>query len=141
LSAEESELYKKLKQQIKESEFLEIQEKYLKDDQKRLKYELVRSREELKRIQAVPLTVGYKFIANASHFVEMIDENYALINSSGGSNLYVRVLSTIDREKLKANTSIALHRHSQSVVDVLPTETDSSIQMMHVTGTLFSYDP
>jgi 26S proteasome regulatory subunit T3 len=64
----------------------------------------VRSREELKRIQAVPLTVG--------HFVEMMDENYALINSSGGSTLFVRVLSTIDREKLKPNTSIALHRHS-----------------------------
>lgn len=67
----------------------------------------------------------------------MVDENYALINSSGGSTLFVRVLSTLDREKLKANTSIALHRHSQSVVDILPTETDSSIQMMHVTGIYF----
>jgi len=52
----------------------------------------------------VPLTVG--------HFVEMVDENYALINSSNGSALYVRVLSTLDREKLKPNTSIAVHRHS-----------------------------
>jgi 26S proteasome regulatory subunit T3 len=42
----------------------------------------------------------------------MMDENYALINSSGGSTLFVRVLSTLDREKLKPNTSIALHRHS-----------------------------
>ena len=40
----------------------------------------------------------------------MINENYGLINSNGGSTLYVRVLSTIDREKLKPNTSIALHR-------------------------------
>ena len=64
----------------------------------------------------------------------MMNENYALINSNGGATLYVRVLSTLDREKLKPNTSIALHRHSHSIVDILPTETDSSIQMMHVTG-------
>lgn len=85
----------------------------------RLKRELVKSKEELKRIQSVPLTIG--------HFVEMIDENYALISSNGGGTLYVRVLSTLDREKLKSNCSIALHRHSNSVVDILPTESDSSI--------------
>ncbi|CAD8095143.1 unnamed protein product [Paramecium primaurelia] len=125
LTQEELELFKLLKQREQELEYLDIQEQYLKEDQKRLKRELVRSREELKRIQAVPLTVG--------HFNEMMNENYALINSNGGATLYVRVLSTLDREKLKPNTSIALHRHSHSVVDILPTETDSSIQMMHVT--------
>ncbi|CAD8102968.1 unnamed protein product [Paramecium sonneborni] len=125
MTQEELELFKLLKQREQELEYLDIQEQYLKDDQKRLKRELVRSREELKRIQAVPLTVG--------HFNEMMNENYALINSNGGATLYVRVLSTLDREKLKPNTSIALHRHSHSVVDILPTETDSSIQMMHVT--------
>ncbi|CAD8189827.1 unnamed protein product [Paramecium octaurelia] len=125
LTQEELELFKQLKLKEQELEYLDIQEQYLKEDQKRLKRELVRSREELKRIQAVPLTVG--------HFNEMMNENYALINSNGGSTLYVRVLSTLDREKLKPNTSIALHRHSHSVVDILPTETDSSIQMMHVT--------
>ncbi|CAD8187651.1 unnamed protein product [Paramecium pentaurelia] len=125
LTQEELELFKLLKLREQELEYLDIQEQYLKEDQKRLKRELVRSREELKRIQAVPLTVG--------HFNEMMNENYALINSNGGATLYVRVLSTLDREKLKPNTSIALHRHSHSVVDILPTETDSSIQMMHVT--------
>ena len=91
----------------------------------RLKRELLKTKEELKRIQSVPLTIG--------HFVEMVDENYALINSNGGGTLFVRVLSTLDREKLKTNGSIALHRHSNSVVDILPTESDSSIQMMQVT--------
>jgi len=60
----------------------------------------------------VPLTIG--------HFVEMIDESHGLVTSTGGTNYYVRVLSTIDREKLKASTSIAMHRHSHSVVDILP---------------------
>lgn len=36
----------------------------------------------------------------------------------------VRVLSILDREKLKPNCSVALHKHSNSVVDILPTEAD-----------------
>lgn len=66
------------------------------------------------------------------HFVEMIDENHGLVTSTGGTNYYVRVLSTIDREKLKTSTSIAMHRHSYSVVDILPSESDAAIQMMQV---------
>lgn len=60
----------------------------------------------------------------------MIDSHYGIVNSTAGSTYYVRVLSTLDREKLKANTSIALHRHSHAVVDILPPESDSSIQLM-----------
>lgn len=121
---EEENLYNKLQELNKYLEFLTIQEEYIKEDQIKLKREEVRSKEELKRIQAVPLVVG--------HFVEMIDENHGLVTSTGGTNYYVRVLSTIDREKLKVSTSIAMHRHSYSVVDILPSESDAAIQMMQV---------
>jgi len=87
-----------------------------------LKRELIRAKEELKRIQSVPLIIG--------QFNEMIDSHYGIVNSTAGSTYYVRVLSTLDREKLKPNTSIALHRHSHAVVDILPPESDSSIQLM-----------
>lgn len=60
----------------------------------------------------------------------MVDTNYGIVSSTAGSTYYVRVLSVLDREKLKPNTSIALHRHSHSVVDILPPETDSSIQLV-----------
>lgn len=85
----------------------------------------MRSKEELKRIQATPLLIG--------HFVEMIDEVHALVSSTAGSTYFVRVLSTLDRELLKPSTSIALHKHSHAIVSILPTETDSSIQMMMTT--------
>lgn len=49
---------------------------------------------------------------------------------SPGSNYYVRILSTIDRELLKPNASVALHKHSNALVDVLPPEADSSIMML-----------
>jgi len=53
------------------------------------------------------------------------------VNASvAGSNYYVRILSTIDRELLKPSASVALHKHSNALVDVLPPEADSSITML-----------
>lgn len=46
---------------------LELKEDFVKDEYKQLKREIVRSKEEIKRIQSVPLCIG--------QFLEMIDEN------------------------------------------------------------------
>ena len=54
-----------------------------------------------------------------------------------GSNYYVRILSTIDRELLKPSASVALHKHSNALVDVLPPEADSSITMLQAGTFLF----
>jgi 26S proteasome regulatory subunit T3 len=90
-----------------------------KDEQRNLKRELVRAQEEVKRIQSVPLVIG--------QFLEPIDQHTGIVGSTTGSNYVVRILSTIDRELLKPSSSVALHRHSNSLVDVLPPEADSSI--------------
>jgi 26S proteasome regulatory subunit T3 len=121
----DQDLYQRLKALEEELEFINIQEEYIKDEQKNLKNELIRAKEELKRIQSVPLVIG--------QFIEMIDENHGLVSSTAGSTYFVRILSTLDREQLKVNCSVALHRYSHSVVDILPPESDSSIQMMQVT--------
>lgn len=42
----------------------------------------------------------------------------------------MRILSTLDRELLKPSSSVALHRHSNALVDILPPEADSSIAML-----------
>ena len=44
--------------------------------------------------------------------------------------MQVRILSTINRELLKPSASVALHRHSNALVDVLPPEADSSISLL-----------
>ena len=49
---------------------------------------------------------------------------------SAGSNYYVRILSTLNRELLKPSSSVALHRHSNALVDILPPEADSSISLL-----------
>jgi len=115
-------MYAKMKSLQRQLEFLEIQEEYIKDEMHNLKRELVRAKEEVKRIQSVPLVIG--------QFLEIIDHNHGIVSSTTGSNYYVRILSTINREVLKPSSSVALHRHSNAVVDVLPPEADSSISML-----------
>lgn len=115
-------LYGLVKRREQERDFLDVQEQYVKDEILHLKRELIRAKEEVKRIQSVPLVIG--------QFNEMVDTNFGIASSTAGSVYFVRILSTIDREKLKPNASVALHRHSHSVVDVLPPESDSTIQLM-----------
>jgi 26S proteasome regulatory subunit T3 len=70
----------------------------------------------------VPLVIG--------QFLEPIDQNTGIVGSTTGSNYVVRILSTLDRELLKPSSSVALHRHSNALVDILPPEADSSIAML-----------
>merc|ERR1712119_37171 len=111
--------YQKLQKQL---EFLELQEDYIKDEMKNLRKEYLHAQEEVKRIQSIPLVIG--------QFLEAVDQNNAIVGSTTGSNYFVRILSTIDRELLKPNSSVALHKHSNALVDVLPPEADSSITML-----------
>lgn len=117
-----SDLYTKLKERQNQLKFLQIQEDYIKDEQKNLKRELLRAQEEVKRIQSVPLVIG--------QFLEMIDSSSGIVHSTTGSNYYVSILSTLNREDLKPSSSVALHRHSHALVDILPPEADSSIQLL-----------
>lgn len=118
----EGDHYVRLKTLQRQYEFLEIQEDYIKDEMKSLKRELLHAQEEVKRIQSVPLVIG--------QFLEMVDENTGIVASTTGNNYYVRILSTINRELLKPSSSVALHRHSNALVDILPPEADSTISML-----------
>merc|ERR1711907_268560 len=120
--ASEQDLYTEMKRLQSQLDFLDTQESYVKDETKNLRRELLRAKEEVTRIQSVPLVIG--------QFHEMVDQLHGIVASTTGSTYYVRILSTINRELLRPSSSIALHRHSNSVVDVLPPEADSSISLM-----------
>lgn len=119
---QEEDLYTKYKKLSRHLELLDIQESYIKDEQANLKRELIRAQEEVKRIKSVPLVIG--------QFLEAIDQQTSIVGSTTGSNYVVRILSTLDRELLKPSSSVALHRHSNALVDILPPEADSSIAML-----------
>jgi 26S proteasome regulatory subunit T3 len=107
---------------VRPTHLLAPQEEYIKEEQKSLKNELLRAQEEVKRIQAVPLVIG--------QFLEMVDNDTGIVGSTTGSNYYVRILSTLNRELLRPSASVALHRHSNALVDVLPPEADSTISLL-----------
>ncbi|CAD49173.1 26s proteasome aaa-ATPase subunit Rpt3 [Plasmodium falciparum IGH-CR14] len=121
----EEDYYIRLKNLKKQIDILNIQEDYIKEEHKNLKRELIRSKNEIKRIQSVPLIIG--------QFLDIIDNNYGIVSSTAGSNYYVRILSTLNKEDLKPSVSVALHRHSHSIVNILPSESDSSIQLLQIT--------
>ena len=110
--------YDRLKELEDELALLNIKEKFIKDEVRYLRRELVRAQDEVLMIQSVPLKVG--------NFVEMVDSNYAFIE---GDTL-VRVMKTLDRRLLKPNTSVALHRHAKSIVDILPPEGTTAVQIL-----------
>jgi 26S proteasome regulatory subunit T3 len=111
--------FKKLERQL---EHIDVMESYLKMEMLSLEKELLHAQEEVKRIQSVPLVIG--------QFLEAVDHDHAIVGSTTGSNYFVRVLSILDRELLKPGCSVALHKYSNALVDVLPPEADSSIQML-----------
>lgn len=119
------ELYMELCRVSRELELAIAQEEYIREEQRALKRELIRSKEEVKRIQSVPLIIG--------QFLEMVDQDHGIATATSGQSVYTRILSTIDRQELKPNASVAMHRYSSSVVDVLPPEADSAITMMQMT--------
>lgn len=121
-----SSAYEQLQKKRQRLNFLSLQEECLRDEIKHLQVEYKRAKEEVKRIQSVPLFIG--------QFLEMIDKDSCIISSTTGALHYVSVLSTIDRELLRPNTSVALHRHSSSVVDILPPDSDTSVQMLTKDG-------
>ena len=121
----EDEKYIKYKKLQKELELLEIQENYIKEETNNLKVQYARGKQEIKTILGTPLMIG--------QFTEMIDENYALVTSNSGNQYCVRVLSTINREDLRPGGSVAMHKTTHSIVDILPPEADSSIQMTKIT--------
>jgi len=121
---EETDLYVQWKNLQKELQYFKEQEGYIRYEIKQLRHELLFAKREIKRIQSVPLLIG--------QFNEMVDADYAVVNSAN-DQLYVRVLSTLNREELKPNCSIALHRHSHSVVEILPPEADSTVNQLAMT--------
>lgn len=66
----------KLQQEL---EFLEVQEEYIKDEQKNLKKEFLHAQEEVKRIQSIPLVIG--------QFLEAVDQNTAIVGSTTGARV------------------------------------------------------
>ena len=77
---------------------------------------------EVFRFQAVPLILG--------QFLEKIDNKNGIISSSTGSNYLVKIMSTINEDELKINSSVVLHRSSNALVNIIDEEIHSGVNIM-----------
>ncbi|OAG28980.1 26S proteasome regulatory subunit T3 [Nematocida displodere] len=106
----------------RELELVNLKERYILEEIKSLRKEMLKSQQAIERVKSVPLIMG--------QFLEAVDAETAIIGSTAGSNSVVKVLSTVNKELLKPNTSVALHRHSSALVDVLPPEADNTFSVL-----------
>ena len=100
----------KLQRQL---EFLEVQEEYIKDEQRNLKKEYLHAQEEVKRIQSVPLVIG--------QFLEAVDQNTGIVGSTTGLYMAMAKHKTAVTPVLMhwSYCSLALsHRYMCSVMEV-----------------------
>lgn len=119
---EDLQLIKELKDSEERLEFLKISLKNHEDTLLNSKLKLQQTRNKIERFKSVPLIIG--------QLSEVIDENTAIVMSFSGMLSVVKILSTVDRTKLKPNSIIALNKNSLAIVDVLPPESDTTIVAM-----------
>ncbi|KAK8819770.1 hypothetical protein WA556_002757 [Blastocystis sp. ATCC 50177/Nand II] len=118
----ETDPYRKVKSLEEEINSIDVSTRYLKDDIINLRKELVHAKEDVKRI-----TKGCR---NIAQFIEMVDDNYAIIQVGDSASMYAPVLATLNKDLLKPGCSVCIHPGSSAVVDILPPQADNDIKIM-----------
>ena len=104
---------------LMEEEFISNQEE-LRPKEEREEAE----RDKVEDLRGTPLTVGT--------LEEMIDDNHAIVSSTGGPDCYVSILSFVDAEQLEPGCSVLLHHKTSAVVGILADEADPLVNVMKV---------
>lgn len=93
-------------------------------EKNRLKKELFYTKNEIFRFQSVPLIIGT--------FIEKIDDKYAIVSSSSGNYIMSRFISVINKSKFKTNTTVILHKFSNSILNTLGEEIGSDLSILNM---------
>ncbi|MFP3219104.1 MAG: proteasome-activating nucleotidase [Acidilobus sp.] len=64
--------------------------------------------------------------------LEVLSDGRAVVKSSTGPNLVVKVASNVDADKLRPGASVALNNKGSTIVDVLPSIHDPLVEAMEV---------
>jgi len=104
--------------------YLERRIKQLEEENESLKRELNYYRAELEKLLAPPLIEGI--------VLEVLNDGRAIVRSSTGPNLIVRIGGAVDRTKLRPGMSVALNQRGSTIVEILPREVEPFIKEMEV---------
>ncbi|KHN42503.1 26S proteasome regulatory subunit 4 like A, partial [Glycine soja] len=75
-------------------------------------------------LRGSPMSIG--------NLEELIDESYAIVSSSVGSEYYVGILSFVNKDQLEPGWAILLHNKVLSIVGLLQDEVDPMVSVMKV---------
>ncbi|ADM26953.1 Proteasome-activating nucleotidase [Ignisphaera aggregans DSM 17230] len=112
---------KNLENRVRE---LEIELSMLKEIIAKYREELEYYKSQVEKLMAPPLI--------EATVIEVLDDERALVKSSSGPTLIVRILETIDKSKLKPGTSVALNQRGSTIVEILPRSEDPYVQAFEV---------
>lgn len=114
--------FQELQNTVKRLKTINFLKKFFFDEFKNLQKEIIRKQYEMINFQSLPLIVG--------HFVQKTENRKAVVNSSNGNNYLVYVISTLDPGNFKPNSSVALHRNSNSIVGLIDDESEFKLNIM-----------
>merc|ERR1719491_416777 len=107
-------------------DYLMMEEEFIQEQQ-RLKPQEERVTEErtkLDELRGSPMDVG--------SLKEFIDENHCIVTTGQGSEYYVNVLSSVDKDQLEPSSSILIHHKNLSVIGILGDDVDPLVNVMKV---------
>eukprot|EP00050_Salpingoeca_kvevrii_P006170 m.287809 g.287809 ORF g.287809 m.287809 type:complete len:377 (+) comp11850_c0_seq1:243-1373(+) len=79
-------------------------------------------RKKVDELRGTPMAVGT--------LEEIIDDNHAIVSSTGGPEYYVSIFSFVDKDELEPGCSVLLHHKASSVIGVLQNDADPMVSVM-----------
>ncbi|KHJ88835.1 26S proteasome subunit P45 family protein [Oesophagostomum dentatum] len=127
--------YCRLKKLENELDHLQVMEDYVKLETRNLEKELLHAQEELTSVFHsftifCRLSESNPFHSLSASFLKLSIKIMPFWAAQQDRTTMCECYRFLDRELLKPGCSVALHKYSNALVDVLPPEADSSIQML-----------
>ncbi len=104
--------------------FLEMRLQELQAELQWVKKEREYYRNQVEKMMTPPLV--------EATVLEVLDDDRAIVKSTTGPNLVVRILGSVDREVLRPGVRVALNQRGSAIVEVLPTREDPYVRAMEV---------
>eukprot|EP00823_Brevimastigomonas_motovehiculus_P006173 TRINITY_DN4996_c0_g1_i1.p1 TRINITY_DN4996_c0_g1~~TRINITY_DN4996_c0_g1_i1.p1 ORF type:complete len:477 (-),score=121.17 TRINITY_DN4996_c0_g1_i1:112-1542(-) len=107
-------------------DFLLLEEEFLQN-QETLKPRQEKEEEEKSKVdelRGTPMSVG--------NLEEIIDDNHAIVSTSGGPEYYVNMLSFVDKDQLEPGCTVLLHNKVLSIIGLLSDDVDPMVNVMKV---------
>jgi len=114
----------RLLKQERIKDYLLMEEEFIRN-QERLKPQDEKNEEERSKVDDLrgnPMNVGT--------LEEIIDDNHAIVTTTGGSGHYVSILSFVDKDQLEPGCAVLLNHKVHCVVGVLSDDTDPMVTVM-----------